>query len=48
MNGKKVTNKIKIKKKYPKIFLKKTFSYFYLARVLSIPKNTDNITKNKW
>ena len=44
MAEKKVTNKIKISQN---IF--KNFSVvIFLVRVLYIPKNIDNITKNKW
>ena len=44
MTKKKVTNKIlKInKEKYPKIWREKKFCSFFLARLLSIPKNIDN------
>ena len=42
---KKLTNKIK---KLIKISQKIKILWFFLARVLSIPKNIYNITKNKW
>ena len=29
-------------------YKKKKFCCYFLARVLSIPTNIDNITKNKW
>ena len=41
----KLNNKININIQKCK---KKTFVIIFLARVLSIPKKIDNITKNKW
>ena len=45
MFEKKVTNKIN--KNIPK-YCYKMFAAIFLGRMLSMPKNINNITKNKW
>ena len=48
MTEKKYKIKLKNEWKYPEIQKKKNFVVIFLAGVLSIDKNIDNITKNKW